>query len=71
LAIKQYVESPALLRDLAAEQFKKCCAIRIIAKDVLTRISARGDVIQRASEFQTQRTGHAAMLIGSPYKVKR
>jgi len=65
------VESPALLCDLAAEEIKKRCAVAIIAKDVLARISARGDVIQGAREFQTQRTGHAAMLIRSPYKVKR
>jgi hypothetical protein len=28
-------------------------------------------VIQRAGEFQTQRTGHAKMLIRLSYKVKR
>jgi hypothetical protein len=28
-------------------------------------------VIQRAGEFQTQRTGHARMLIRLSYKVKR
>jgi len=39
------VESPALLGDFAAEQFDKRCAVRIIAKDVLARIAARGDVI--------------------------
>ena len=64
------VESPALLSDLAAEQIEKRCAVPIIAKDVLACISARGDVIQRASEFQTQRTRDAAMLGRPPYKVK-
>ena len=65
------VESPALLGDLAAEQIEERCAVLVIAKDVLARISARGDVIQRSSEFQTQRTGHAKMLIRLSYKVKR
>ena len=65
------VESPALLGDLAAEQIEKRCAVSIIAKDVLAGIGASGDVIQRAGEFQTQRTGHARMPIRPSYKVKR
>jgi hypothetical protein len=65
------VESPELLGDLAAEQIEERCAVLFIAKDVLARISPRGDVIQRSSEFQTQRTGHAERLIRPPYKVKR
>jgi hypothetical protein len=65
------VESPALLGDLAAEQIEKRCAVPIIANDVRARIAARGDVIQRTGEFQTQRTGHAKMLIRLSYKVKR
>jgi hypothetical protein len=48
-----------LLGDLAAEQIEKRGSVPIIAKDVLARIAARAEVIQRAGEFQTQRTGHA------------
>ena len=65
------VQSPALLADFAAEQIEKRCAVRIIAKNILARISTRCNVIQRAGEFQTQRTGHVAMLIRLTYKVKR
>jgi hypothetical protein len=53
------VTSPALLSNLAAEQIEKRCTVPIIAKDVLARIAARADVIQRTGEFQMQRTGHA------------
>ena len=60
-------EAPALLGDLATGQIEKRGAVPIFAKVVL----ARGDVIQRACEFHTQRTGHAGMLIRLPYKVKR
>jgi len=47
------VASPALLSNLAAEQIEKRCTVPIIAKDVLERIVARAEVIQRAGEFQT------------------
>ena len=65
------IESLALLGDLAPQQFQKYRAVLVIAKDGLARIPARGDVIQRSGEFQTQRTGNAEMLIRLPYKVKR
>ena len=52
-----------LLGDLAAQQIKEHRAILIIAKDVLARIPARGNVIQRSGVFKTERTGHSEMVI--------
>ena len=59
------------LSDLTAHKIEEQCAVLVIAKDVLTRIPARGDVIQRSGELQMQRTGHAEMLTRISYNVKR
>jgi hypothetical protein len=62
--------APALLGDFFAQQFEEKTGIVVISENIGTRIGARGQVIQRAGKFQTQRTGHALSLRRNKCEVK-
>jgi hypothetical protein len=54
------LKATARLRQNVEEIF----AIRVVEVDVLAAIAARRQVIQRAGEFDAQRSGHARSLRG-------
>lgn len=57
------VENDGVRLEAVGELLEKALATGIVVKNALARVASGGEVIKRAGEFKTRRTGHNGIIV--------